>query len=174
MRLDLYLTAHQLAKSRTEAARLIGEGLVTVAGKVQTKSSYPIDEEHPLAEVVINREVHPFVSRGGEKLEAAIRAFGLSPEGCDALDVGASSGGFTDCLLRHGARRVYAVDAGSGQLAAALRADPVRSRQILERIPAGRWGEASDIAGACVFLCSPAADYVHGIVLPVDGGWLAR
>jgi 2-deoxy-D-gluconate 3-dehydrogenase len=57
---------------------------------------------------------------------------------------------------------------------AALRADPVRSRQILERIPAGRWGEASDIAGACVFLCSPASDYVNGIVLPVDGGWLAR
>jgi 2-deoxy-D-gluconate 3-dehydrogenase len=57
---------------------------------------------------------------------------------------------------------------------AALRADPVRSRQILERIPAGRWGEASDIAGACVFLCSPAAAYIHGAVLPVDGGWLAR
>lgn len=57
---------------------------------------------------------------------------------------------------------------------AALRADPVRSRQILERIPAGRWGEASDIAGACVFLCSPASDYVNGVVLPVDGGWLAR
>lgn len=57
---------------------------------------------------------------------------------------------------------------------AALRADQVRSRQILERIPAGRWGEASDIAGACVFLCSPASDYVNGIVLPVDGGWLAR
>lgn len=123
MRLDLYLTAHQLAKSRTEAARLIGEGLVTVAGKVQTKPSYPIDEEHPLADVVINREVHPFVSRGGEKLEAAIRAFGLSPEGCDALDVGASSGGFTDCLLRHGARRVYAVDAGVGQLVPSLVAD---------------------------------------------------
>ena len=57
---------------------------------------------------------------------------------------------------------------------AALRADPVRSRQILERIPAGRWGEASDIAGACVFLCSPASDYINGVVLPVDGGWLAR
>ena len=56
----------------------------------------------------------------------------------------------------------------------ALRADPTRSRQILERIPAGRWGEASDIAGACVFLCSPAADYIHGAILPVDGGWLAR
>ena len=57
---------------------------------------------------------------------------------------------------------------------AALRADPVRSRQILERIPAGRWGEASDIAGACVFLCSPAAAYIHGEIIPVDGGWLAR
>lgn len=57
---------------------------------------------------------------------------------------------------------------------AALRSDPVRSRQILERIPAGRWGEPADVAGACVFLCSHAADYVNGVVLPVDGGWLAR
>ena len=57
---------------------------------------------------------------------------------------------------------------------AALRADPERSRQILERIPAGRWGTPADIAGACVFLCSPAAAYVHGAIIPVDGGWLAR
>ncbi len=56
----------------------------------------------------------------------------------------------------------------------ALREDPVRSRAILERIPAGRWGRADDIAGAVVFLCSPAAEYVHGVVLPVDGGWLGR
>lgn len=56
----------------------------------------------------------------------------------------------------------------------ALRADPVRSRQILERIPAGRWGEASDIAGTCVFLCSEAAKYIHGTIIPVDGGWLSR
>ena len=56
----------------------------------------------------------------------------------------------------------------------ALQDDPVRSRQILDRIPAGRWGKAADIAGAVLFLSSPAADYVHGIVLPVDGGWLAR
>jgi 2-dehydro-3-deoxy-D-gluconate 5-dehydrogenase len=56
----------------------------------------------------------------------------------------------------------------------ALRSDPVRSRQILDRIPAGRWGEAQDITGAAVFLCSGASDYVHGHVLPVDGGWLAR
>ena len=57
---------------------------------------------------------------------------------------------------------------------AALRADEVRSRQILERIPAGRWGKADDIAGACVFLCSPAAAYIHGAIIPVDGGWLGR
>ena len=57
---------------------------------------------------------------------------------------------------------------------AALRADPVRSRQILERIPAGRWGEPADVAGAAVFLCSPASDYVNGHILVVDGGWLAR
>ena len=57
---------------------------------------------------------------------------------------------------------------------AALRADPVRSRQILERIPAGRWGEPADVAGAAVFLASPASDYVHGHILVVDGGWLAR
>jgi 2-dehydro-3-deoxy-D-gluconate 5-dehydrogenase len=56
----------------------------------------------------------------------------------------------------------------------ALRNDPVRSRQILERIPAGRWGEPSDIAGAAIFLCSSASDYIHGHVLAVDGGWLAR
>ncbi|HZL02040.1 MAG TPA: SDR family oxidoreductase, partial [Cellulomonas sp.] len=57
---------------------------------------------------------------------------------------------------------------------AALRADPVRARSILERIPAGRWGEPSDLGGATVFLASAASDYVHGILLPVDGGWLGR
>jgi 2-deoxy-D-gluconate 3-dehydrogenase len=57
---------------------------------------------------------------------------------------------------------------------AALRADEKRSQEILARIPAGRWGEADDLAGAAVFLASPASDYVHGVILPVDGGWLAR
>ena len=56
----------------------------------------------------------------------------------------------------------------------ALRAEPARNQAILERIPAGRWGEPADIAGAVVFLASPAAKYVHGTILPVDGGWLAR
>ena len=62
----------------------------------------------------------------------------------------------------------------SGRLTACMVFAGAVCRQILERIPAGRWGEASDIAGACVFLCSPASDYINGIVLPVDGGWLAR
>jgi 2-deoxy-D-gluconate 3-dehydrogenase len=56
----------------------------------------------------------------------------------------------------------------------ALRQDPQRSRQILERIPAGRWGEPGDVAGAAVFLCSPASDYIHGHIMAVDGGWLGR
>jgi 2-deoxy-D-gluconate 3-dehydrogenase len=56
----------------------------------------------------------------------------------------------------------------------ALRNDPVRSRQILDRIPAGTWGKPADLAGAVVFLCSPASDYVHGHILAVDGGWLSR
>ena len=66
---------------------------------------------------------HPYVSRGGEKLAAALDAFSLDPTGCDALDVGASSGGFTDCLLQHGASRVFAVDVGEGQLVRTLRSD---------------------------------------------------
>lgn len=124
MRLDLFLTVSGLTKSRTEAARLIGEGAVTVSGQVQTKPSFQVAEDTPADRITVDRDRHPFVSRGGEKLEAAIRAFGLSPLGCDALDVGASSGGFTDCLLRHGAARVYAVDAGVGQLVPSLRDDP--------------------------------------------------
>ena len=62
----------------------------------------------------------------------------------------------------------------STDLSTAVRVDPVRNEQILVRIPAGRWGTVDDLKGAVVFLCSPAADYVHGTILPVDGGWLAR
>ena len=74
--------------------------------------------------VAVSRTAHPYVSRGGEKLAAALSTFALSPAGCCALDIGASSGGFTDCLLQHGAARVLAVDAGHGQLAASLLDDP--------------------------------------------------
>ena len=124
MRLDLFLFEKGLAKSRTEAAGLIAEGAVTVEGIVRTKPSFGIDEATPEDAVSVSRAAHPFVSRGGEKLAAALSAFALSPKGVTALDVGASSGGFTDCLLKHGAARVFAVDAGHDQLDSALRSDP--------------------------------------------------
>jgi 2-deoxy-D-gluconate 3-dehydrogenase len=87
--------------------------------------------------------------------------------------------GLTKALANEWAHRGVNVNAvAPGYVATdntgALRADPDRNRSILERIPAGRWAEPEDIAGAVLFLCSRAADYVHGVVLPVDGGWLAR
>lgn len=95
-----------------------------VAGTVRIKPSFQVEDDAPTDTVAVSRESHPFVSRGGEKLAAALSAFSLSPRGAVALDVGASSGGFTDCLLKNGASRVFAVDAGHGQLAPSLLADP--------------------------------------------------
>ena len=124
MRLDVYLTAVGLARSRTEAADLIAEGAVLVEGKIRTKPSFSVAEDLSPERVSINRDAHPFVSRGGEKLAAALVAFRLSPRGCIAIDIGASSGGFTDCLLQNGAETVYAVDVGEGQLVEKLVNDP--------------------------------------------------
>lgn len=95
-------------------------GLVEVSGRVIDKPGAPVTEESQLA----LREREPFVSRGGRKLAAALDWFRLDPRGHVCLDVGASTGGFTDCLLLRGAARVYAVDVGYGQLDARLRADP--------------------------------------------------
>lgn len=120
MRLDVYLAERGYAESRERAKRLIAEGLVLVDG---------IMAEKPAAEVkgdpeITVRETDDFVGRGGLKLEAALRIFGVDPTGLRALDIGASTGGFTDCLLRHGAARVVALDAGCGQLHPRLCADP--------------------------------------------------
>ena len=123
MRLDQYLASVGLARSRTEAADLISEGAVSVLGTIRTKPSYAVDEGLLPENIVISREAHPYVSRGGEKLAAALAAFALSPRGCTAIDIGASSGGFTDCLLQNGAETVFAVDVGEGQLVPTLRAD---------------------------------------------------
>ena len=97
-------------RSRSDAARKIREGAVRWNGRVCTKPSLDIPEETSQETINVDTESHPYVSRGGEKLKAALDAFALSPEGLCAIDIGASSGGFTDCLLRHGARRVFAVD----------------------------------------------------------------
>lgn len=121
MRLDVYLVEKGLAVSRAKAQEFIKNGSVLVCGKVISKPSYEMDERET-AEVLAN-PLQRYVGRGGLKLEAALSAFRIPVKGHVALDVGASSGGFTDCLLQNGAERVYAVDSGSGQLHPTLLAD---------------------------------------------------
>lgn len=119
-RLDLLLVERGLAESRTRAQALVMEGKVRVDGQVETKASRQVK-----AEVEVEVEAPPrFVSRGGEKLEGAFEKFSLAAEGRICLDVGSSTGGFTDCLLQHGAKKVMAVDVGTNQLAYKLRTDP--------------------------------------------------
>jgi len=120
-RLDLLLVARGLAATREKAQAMILSGAVTVDGRRVDKAGAPVDEA---AEIAVAGPPHPYVSRGGVKLEAALDHFGLDPSGLVCLDVGASTGGFTDCLLQRGAARVYAIDVGYGQLDAKLRSDP--------------------------------------------------
>ncbi len=121
MRLDSYLAEKGLAKSRTKAAELISSGKVTLNGRPVTKPSFDINENDP-GGITVNDD-SPFVGRGGIKLEGAVEAFGISVTGKICADIGASTGGFTDCLLSHGAARVYAVDSGHNQLDGRLAAD---------------------------------------------------
>jgi 23S rRNA (cytidine1920-2'-O)/16S rRNA (cytidine1409-2'-O)-methyltransferase len=118
-RLDVLLAERGLAETRAQARHLILAGRVRVDGQVLCKGGVPVGADCRLEVEAAAR----FVGRGGEKLEAALAAFGLDPRGCVCLDIGASTGGFTDCLLQHGAARVYAVDVGKGQLHWKLRQD---------------------------------------------------
>ena len=120
-RLDVLLAERGLAPSRTVAQALVLEGKVRVGGQVETKCGRMV-----AADAELSVEAPPrFVSRGGEKLEGAFAAFpGWSVEGQVCLDVGSSTGGFTDCMLQHGAKRVMAIDVGTNQLAYSLRTDP--------------------------------------------------
>ena len=120
MRLDLLLKEKGYAPTRMRSKALIEAGAVCVNGRVASKPSLDVAED---AEIAVTDTLR-YVGRGGLKLEAALAAFSLSCAGCTVLDIGASSGGFTDCALQNGARAVYAVDVGEGQLAEKLRADP--------------------------------------------------
>lgn len=120
MRLDIYLTENGLCKSRTAAQSLIKSGGVSVDGKPCIKPSYDVANG---AAVEITGEQLRYVGRGGLKLEGAISAFGIQLAGLVCLDIGASTGGFTDCMLQNGAEKVYAVDVGTDQLDGSLRAD---------------------------------------------------
>ncbi len=122
-RLDIAVVRRGLAPSRERARALIMAGQVYVGDRLMDKPGMliPLDAQCRLAEAPAELK---YVSRGGLKLEKALDTFQLNPAGLVALDVGASTGGFTDCLLKHGAMRVYAVDVGHGQLAWTLRNDP--------------------------------------------------
>ena len=113
MRADVALSARGLAASREKARALIEAGLVTVNGEALSKPSRPVSDGDVL---VVHGEAHPYVGRGGLKLEKALKVFGVDPTGLVCMDIGASTGGFTDVLLKNGARRVYAIDVGTGQL----------------------------------------------------------
>ena len=120
-RLDQLLVEKSLIESRQRAKGVIMAGMVTVDGKMVDKPGHLV---RPSSVIDLIGPDHPFVSRGGVKLEAALQAFSIEVKGHTILDVGASTGGFTDCLLQYGAKKVIAVDVGYGQLAWSLRNDP--------------------------------------------------
>ncbi len=153
-RLDRLLVARGLVESREQAARLILAGAVRVGGERVDKQARLVPTD---ATIEVLSRTSPFVSRGGQKLAAALEAFALDPTGAIALDVGASTGGFTDCLLQQGARRVYAVDVGYGQLDWRLRQDPrvvVLDRQNIRYLERSAIPEAVQVAVADVSFIS--------------------
>ena len=146
IRLDQALVQRGLSPSRQQAQAAIMAGEVRVGGQVAAKASDGVLEEQEIEVAVRGR----FVGRGGLKLEGALQHFAIDCSGKIALDIGASTGGFTDCLLQNGARKVYAVDVGHGQLAWKIRDDP---RVVtLEKTNARRLGPAEipELVDLCV------------------------
>jgi 23S rRNA (cytidine1920-2'-O)/16S rRNA (cytidine1409-2'-O)-methyltransferase len=147
--LDAELVRRGLARSREQAAALIAEGRVTVAGGPAGKAATAVEPGTPI--VVREPEGESWVSRGGHKLAGALAAFGYDPGGKRALDAGASTGGFTDVLLRRGAAHVVAVDVGYGQLAWSLRTDErvtVLDRTNVRSLTVDQLGEPVDLVVA--------------------------
>jgi 23S rRNA (cytidine1920-2'-O)/16S rRNA (cytidine1409-2'-O)-methyltransferase len=140
-RLDLLLVERGLAASRERAQALILSGVVQVDGQPAGKAGTAIVED---AQITLRQPDHPYVGRGGLKLAHALDTFGVAVEGREALDIGASTGGFTDVLLRRGATRVVALDVGHGQLDWRLRNDP--RVVVIERMNARNLGIA-DLPG---------------------------
>ena len=160
-RLDVLLTEQGHADTRTKAQAIIMSGLVYVNGQRADKPGVSYEE-------TVNIEVRtggcPYVSRGGLKLEKALRDFGVKPEGYVCSDSGASTGGFTDCLLQQGAKKVFAIDVGYGQLDWKIRSDPrvvVMERTNVRYVTPEQLGEPLDLSVVDVSFISLK------IVLPV-------
>ncbi len=163
VRLDQLLVMSSLAESREKAKAAIMAGIVYVNGQKATKAGMQVDQD---AEIEVRGKALPYVSRGGLKLEKALEVFGVDPSGWVAVDVGASTGGFTDCLLQNGARRVYAVDVGYGQLDWKLRGDPrvvVMERTNIRHVDPASFPEKADLAVIDVSFISLVK--IFGVVL---------
>lgn len=160
-RLDTELVRRGLAPSRELAQDLIAAGSVLVGGSAADKPARMVADTDQL---VVLAQASPFASRGGEKLDAALRRFEIDVAGRRALDAGASTGGFTDCLLQHGAGHVVAVDVGYGQLHPRLRAD--RRVTVLERTNV-RFLSAADLGGRFDLVVADLSFISLRLVLPV-------
>jgi TlyA family rRNA methyltransferase/putative hemolysin len=154
-RLDAELVRRGLATSRAVAVEAVTQGRVLVAGAPATSPARQVAADEPIA---LSAPDAPFVSRGGRKLDAALAAFAVDPTDRWCVDVGASTGGFTDCLLQHGARHVFAIDVGRGQLAWTLRNDErvtVMERTNVRMLAAGALDPVPDLCVVDVsFICS--------------------
>ena len=160
-RLDVLLTERGHADSRTKAQAIIMSGLVYVDGQKADKPGVSYEES---VDIEVRTGSCPYVSRGGLKLEKALRDFGVKPEGYVCSDSGASTGGFTDCLLQQGASKVFAIDVGYGQLDWKIRSDPrvvVMERTNVRYVTPEQLGEPLDLSVVDVSFISLK------IVLPV-------
>lgn len=145
-RLDVLLTEQGYADSRTKAQAIIMAGQVYVDGQKADKPGISYGEN---VAIEVRGDVCPYVSRGGLKLEKALRDFGVKPEGYVCSDSGASTGGFTDCLLQQGAKKVFAIDVGYGQLDWKIRSDPrvvVMERTNIRYVTPEELGESLDLS----------------------------
>lgn len=165
-RLDILLCERGLAESRPRAQAVIMAGQVYVGGQKADKAGAPTDEA---AEIEVRGKTLAYVSRGGLKLEKAMQTFSINLKDAVCADIGASTGGFTDCMLQSGAKKVYAVDVGYGQLAWSLRSDPrvvcmerTNARYLTsEQIPEALDFASIDVSFISLKLILPA---VHGLL----------
>ncbi len=160
MRLDEYMVKHCLAASRERAKEMIKSGLVTVNGKTAPKPAFNVNGD----ENIEASGSLKYVSRGGLKLEKALSVFGISTKGKKCVDLGASTGGFTDCMLQNGALLVYALDSGHGQLDKKLLSD---SRVISAEGFNVRYLTPDDIDGKADFISCDLSFISLGLIIPV-------
>lgn len=168
MRIDKLVHVRGLAKSREAAQRMIKDGNISVDGKIITKPSADVFDE---CEISVIGETLKYVSRGGLKLERALDVFSLDVTGLDCIDVGASTGGFTDCLLQRGAARVHAVDVGRSQLDASLERD---ARVISYEGVNARYITPDDVGGKCDMVVCDVSFISQTLILPAISGLLSE